>query len=242
MGFRTKTIQLLIEINEKIIFYPALKKFYSKQLKRKDISIIDVGSNKGQSIDFFLNINKQAQIFAFEPNKKLFQKLISKYKQNSRIHLYNTGISNNTGKLVFHENILDETSSFEELNFESAYLHKKAKVLGVNKDQLIVDSYEVRVTTLQVFLTENPNIYFDVLKIDVEGHELQSLKGLFDGTIKNYPVRFIQLESHSDDMYLNVSPGAIDDLLKENGFEEIAKFKHGFGNFYEIIYENKRTV
>ena len=242
MGFRTKIIQLLIEVNEKIFFYPALKKFYSAKLKQKHISIIDVGSNKGQSIDFFLSIHKQGQVFGFEPNKKLFQKLCIKYRKNPRIHLYNTGISSRTGTLVFNENMLDETSSFEELNFDSAYLEKKAKVLGVNKEKLIVDSYEAAVTTLDMFLNENPDLYVDVLKIDVEGHELQSLKGLFTGKNKNYPVRFIQLESHADDMYLNVSPVAIENLLKENGFEEIVKFKHGFGNFYEIIYENKRSA
>ena len=239
MAFRTKLIQLFIDINEKIIFYPKLKRFYSVALKNKLINIIDVGTNKGQSIDFFLKINQQAIIFGFEPNKKLFQKLLVKYSSNSNIRLHNKGISDTSGKLTFHENILDETSTFQEVNTASVYLAKKARVLGVSTEKLIVDSYEVEVTTLDIFLSENPNVYFDVLKIDVEGHELQSLKGLFSNSNIALPIRYIQIESHSDDMYLNNSSADIEALLKNNGFYEVARFKHGFGDFYEIIYENK---
>ena len=242
MSLRTKLIQVMIDVNERIVFYPALKRFYASALKGKNISVIDVGSNKGQSINFFMEIDKQAKIFGFEPNKKLFDALTKKYAGLKSIQLCNAGISSTTGKLVFHENILDETSTFEELNFDSEYLERKAKILGVKKNELVVGSYEVDVLTLDVFLNDHPNTYFDVLKIDVEGHELQTLKGLFTGTAKKIPVRFIQLESHNDDMYLNASAGEIAGLLKENGFHEAARFKHGFGDFHEIIYENKKNA
>ncbi len=241
MSIRTKIIQLLIDVNEKIIFYPALKKFYSENLKNKTINVIDVGSNKGQSIDFFLRIEKDCKIFGFEPNKKLFDKLLIKYKSNPSIKIYNYGISNKVGKLTFHENILDETSTFEQLNYNSSYLEKKAKILGVEKDKLIVDSYEVDVITLEMFLTNHPEMYFDVLKIDVEGHELQSIKGLFTSSKKNYPIKYLQLESHNDDMYLNQASDEIKKILNANNFFEVAKIKHGFGDFYEIIYENKSS-
>ena len=72
MKFRTQIIQKLIHINESIFFYPKLKKFYKKNLTHNQINIIDVGANKGQSIDFFLEINQNASINSFEPNKKLF--------------------------------------------------------------------------------------------------------------------------------------------------------------------------
>ena len=242
MHFRTRIIQFLIDINERIFFYPRLYGFYSAQLKKKDITVIDVGSNKGQSIDFFCKINRKAVIFGFEPNRKLFLKLVEKYHSNPGIRLYNTGISNQCGQLVFHENILDETSTFQEINYESIYLAKKAKVLGVDKKELIVDSYNVDVTTLKVFLTEHPGIFFDVLKIDVEGHEFQSLQGLFDGNGKELSVRYIQIESHNDDMYLNTSVKEIKELLNNNGFNEVARIKHGFGDFYEIVYENRHIA
>ena len=237
MKLRTKIIQSLIHINEAIFFYPKLKKFYKDNLKNASVSILDVGANKGQSIDFFLGINPKAKITAFEPNKKLFHFLEEKYQSNANINLNNIGVSNTNGELEFNENILDETSTFESLNLESKYLEKKAKVLGVTKESIIVDKYKVAVITLSEFFKSNENSLFDVLKIDVEGHELQVLEGLFsDGN--QIKIRLIQLESHNDDMYLsNSKHGDIDQLLNKNGYFEIAKIKHGFGDFAEIIYE-----
>jgi FkbM family methyltransferase len=239
MKLRTKIIQSLIHINEAIFFYPKLKKFYKDNLKSTSVSILDVGANKGQSIDFFLGINPNAKITAFEPNKKLFQLLEEKYKNNGNIILNNLGVSNTNGELEFNENILDETSTFESLNLDSKYLEKKAKVLGVTKESIIVDKYKVAVITLSEFLKSNESNSFDVLKIDVEGHELPVLEGLFSNG-NQFKIRLIQLESHNDDMYLSNSKHEdIDQLLNKNGYFEIAKIKHGFGDFAEIIYENK---
>jgi hypothetical protein len=239
MKLRTKIIQSLIHINEAVFFYPKLKKFYKENLKNASVSILDVGANKGQSIDFFLGINPNAKITAFEPNKKLFQFLQEKYHSNANINLNNLGVSNTNGELEFNENILDETSTFESLNLDSKYLEKKAKVLGVTKESIIVDKYKVAVVTLSEYLKLNDNSFFDVLKIDVEGHELQVLEGLFSNG-NQFKIRLIQLESHNDDMYLsNSKHGDIDQLLNKNGYFEIAKIKHGFGDFAEIIYEYK---
>ena len=136
---------------------------------------------------------------------------------------------------------MDETSTFEELNLDSKYLKKKSKVLGVTMDKTIVDNYKVNVIRLTDFLKENPNTKYDVLKIDVEGHELQSLQGLFNDELKAIPIRYIQIESHSDDMYLsNNQHHEIESLLNKNGFFKAAEIKHGFGDFAEIIYENKK--
>lgn len=244
MNIRTKIIQKLVHINEEIFFYPKLKKFYKDNLLSKEVKIIDIGANKGQSIDFFLNIYPNAEIDSFEPNKKLFSFLQNNYmsKNNSRknIKLHNLGLSNIKGELIFHENILDETSTFEELNLNSKYLQKKAKVLGVTKENIIVDNYKVNVIRLSDFILQNPGVLYEILKIDVEGHELQCLQGLFNDELKTIPIRFIQLESHNDDMYLsNNQHNDIEILLNKNGFFKKTEIKHGFGDFSEIIYENK---
>ncbi len=241
MKLRTNLIQTILQWNERVFFYTKLKAFYRKHLVNDNLTIVDVGSNKGQSIDFFLSLNPKCKIHGFEPNVELYRKLISKYSSKPQIEIYNEGVSSKSGKLLFHENIMNETSSFESLNYESKYLKRKAQILGVPVKNIIAKSYEVDVIALSTFFMNHPSIFVDVLKIDVEGHEYDCLLGLFQNKQKAYPIKFLQIENHNDDMYLHNNKDAmIQELLKANGFEEMHKIKHAFGDFYEIIYLNTR--
>jgi FkbM family methyltransferase len=238
MNIRIKFIQFLININENIIFYPRLRTFYESRKSDQDnmTIIFDVGANKGQSIDFFSKIYENVQIYAFEPNPNLFLYLKTKYKNKNNIMIYNLGVSNISGQLELNETITDETSTFEELNYESKYLQKKANILGVSKENIICEKYFVDVIRLNDFIEREKITKIDILKIDTEGHELKCLQGLFiNNTI---PIDYIQLESHNDDMYLmDETKGQIPFLLKSNGFKKSTVIKHGFGDFNECIYE-----
>jgi len=77
----------------------------------------------------------------------------------------------------------------------------------------------------------------ELLKIDVEGHELDCLMGLSSQSAAK--IKYIQLEQHVSDMYLRKT--GFDEIhahLDHLGFHEIKRFKHGFGGFYEIIFKN----
>jgi len=233
---RIKLLQALIHLNERIYFYPKLKSFYLKNIAFSDPIILDVGANKGQTIDFFLGLFKECTIYSFEPNQELFERLQKKYSTKENVHLFNVGISNQKGTLSFHESVLNETSTFEELNYNSAYLKRKASILGVKPAKVIKRSYEVDVITLADFISANKIDRIDVLKIDTEGHEFKCLLGLFK-TNEKFPIQFIQLEEHNDDMYLNKIPEEeMSSLLEQNGFVLFEKIQHGFGDFNELIY------
>ena len=65
----------------------------------------------------------------------------------------------------------------------------------------------------------------DFIKIDVEGHELNCLKGLFDGL--NARIKCVQIEAQSNDLYINNDHlNEIFDLMKRNGFDQSKKIKH----------------
>ena len=71
-------IRSLINLNEEIFFYPKLKKIYNSINKNKKLKLlVDVGVNRGQSIRFFKKINRDIEIFGFEPNIRLFNNLIN---------------------------------------------------------------------------------------------------------------------------------------------------------------------
>lgn len=230
-------VQSIVELNEKFIFNRRIVKFYKEELSQNLKSVIDVGVNTGQSIEIFLKISKDCSVIGFEPNPTLFRMLEKKYADNPNIRLNKLGISDKKGTKFFHENVMHSTSSFEELNFNSDYLSKKAKILGVKKEDIISKSYEVETTTLYDHINANCIHDIDILKIDTEGHEYHCLQGLFLGTLK-VEVRYIQIEEHHDDMYLKKkSFKDIKDLLNKNGYKLEAKIEHGFGDFQEMIFK-----
>lgn len=238
-ALRIKIVEKIVEINEKFVFERRLHKFYKTTFNNKINCVIDVGSNKGQTIDFFLKINPGCRIFGFEPNPKLFKKLTDKYSGNKNVKLFKHGISDSDGTKTFHENIFDSTSSFEDLNLNSAYLKKKSSILGVKPENIIKSSYKVDIITLSNFIKNNITEDIDVIKIDTEGHEHACLLGLFKQKF-NINIKYLQLENHNDDMYTNRIPfEETKKYLKENNYKLYCKIKHGFGNIEEVIFKHK---
>lgn len=240
-NLRVQLIKLTINTIERFTFEKKLRKYYKAVMGSQINVIIDVGSNKGQTIDFFIRINPNCTIYGFEPNPSLFSYLEKKYKGRSNIRLFNMGVSSQNGELIFNENVLNHTSSFENLNKDSAFLKKKARILGVSVDKIIKRSYPVKTITLAEFIQNNITTDVDILKIDTEGHEYSCLVGLFKDKL-NVNIKYLQLESHNDDMYEATSSGSenIPALLKQNNFELVKKIAHSIGQFDELIYLNKK--
>lgn len=230
-----KLVSYLIELNEAIFFYPKLRRFYEKHLPENP-KIFDVGANKGQSADFFFSIRQKAEITSFEPNPSLFTFLTKKYAGKPNLTLVNKGISNAKQLLPFYINQLDLTSSFESLNPTSKYLAKKAQLLGVKPSDIIRETIEIETISLRDYIQSQGVTHIDLLKIDTEGHELKCLTGLLP--IDNCQIDRIQIENHHDDMYQTLdSFESIESFLVKNGYKIEVTIKHGFGDFYEMIFK-----
>lgn len=235
---RIQTIKFVIDIIERLTFEKKLAKYYKQVFGTRINLVIDVGTNKGQTIDFFLKINPHCRIYGFEPNPDLYNHLIKKYQGRNNITIVNMGVSSQSGELIFKQNVLDHTSTFENLNKDSGFLKKKAKILGVSVENIITKSYLVKTISLTEFIQNTVKADIDILKIDTEGHEYSCLKGLFTKDLQAH-IKYIQLESHNDDMYDNTALNKeIPVILRENNFEPAKIIHHAFGDFDEVIYRN----
>ena len=106
-------------------------------------------------------------------------------------------------------------------------------------DEIVKESYPIEVTTISDFINNRLTEKIDILKIDTEGHEYACLTGLFKSKL-NCDIEYIQLEQHTDDMYLNrKSPDKIYDILNKNGYEIEAIIKHGFGDLVDLVFRKK---
>ena len=216
-----------------------LLKFF---FKSRNITIVDVGANKGQSIMRYKKIFPESKIFSFEPDPKIFKELNMNVKKYRNINLYNfaLGDKNSIKKFYFNKNSSD-TSSIVPFNSKSfsikSNFHPKIKYKP--KDIIIKN---IVVKKGDFVLRKLKKIHF--LKTETQGFEYNVLKG-FKNSFKN--IIMIKLSVILDDVYnLDVNKNHIKilDLLK-NDFV-IYDICHIYKNFnsyrtlwFEYIFVNK---
>ena len=108
----------MIFLHKKII-----KEIKSVLSTQRSISIIDVGSHKGEYILSILKNFNIDKIYGFEPNDEIFTKLIKNFSSD-KIRLYNYGVSDEKGEVFLNKNIESSSSSINDLNTNSKYYKK----------------------------------------------------------------------------------------------------------------------
>jgi FkbM family methyltransferase len=191
---------------------------------KKIDNIIDCGANEGLYTDLLISFFPKANYFLFEPNKKLFSTLSKKYSDFNNIKIFEYALSNESAEVDFFETEYHGLSSLYKRKHES----RNKKIL------------EFRSTTkvkTRKFESLNITEPIDFLKIDVEGAELNVLKG-FENKIRNVSViqfEFGRANLDSKDSFLDfynffrnnnfdlyrITPNKLKKINKYSYFEEM---------------------
>ena len=129
--------------------------------------IFDVGSNKGQFLQLALDNMKidNFSVHCFEPGRETFKMLAENSKGNEKIKLNNIGIGKEKGEAILH---FDSAGSGlasltrRRLDHFNIYFEKSEKV---------------EINTIDNYCMENAINHIHLLKLDIEGHELDALAG-----------------------------------------------------------------
>jgi FkbM family methyltransferase len=171
-GLNSKNISSTIHDGELLLL---------KYLLNTESVFFDIGSNTGTYAYFAEKIIAQKNIYLFEPEKELFFQLRQIYSQ---AHVFNMAMSNKTGlqqfKIPYVNGVLDKSLSTLEIH-----------ALEKNETKNII--YEVTTDSLDAF-TKTKNIFPDLIKIDVEGHEQTVLKGAEAYINNHFPTMIIEIE------------------------------------------------
>jgi FkbM family methyltransferase len=242
--FKITVIENIIEFLE-TPYYRKLSKFYlgiqKSEIHGEDLDngyiqvIFDVGANTGQSVFLFKKIFPTSLIYSFEPQVETFERLSMNLESGgvSAVKIFNLGLSNTNGESDFHVSPLSLVSTFSPSYVRSKYSVLRNFLLGNYKSAY---SREVRapVATLDQICRRNRIEEIFILKVDVEGHELEVLQGA-RGMIKKKNIGFIQLERQRN--YLRESRAfEIDKILTDSGYSKILEIRHLFGILGEDIY------
>ena len=132
--------------------------------------LLDVGAHHGWFFHCWLDWCPQAEVYAFEPTTESFKRADELYGADSRVHLFQQGLGAQIGELSL--NILADSQ------VSNSFLEPDQKTwASIEYVTGEISTRRVPVTTLDSFCATKgiPAAY--LLKIDVQGYELEVLKG-----------------------------------------------------------------
>jgi len=145
------------------------------------VRVFDVGANLGGYANQVLARLQHVELYCFEPSRKTFEGLARNVTPRKGLSLLNFGLSDTAGTL-------DLFSDAETSGMASVY-HRQLEHLNV---QMKLQE-QITLQTLDGFCQQNAITKIDLLKLDVEGHEFNVLKGA-SGLLSAAAIDFIQFE------------------------------------------------
>ena len=138
----------------------------SRLLDRPIRLAVDVGANKGLYTDAVLSRFPEAEVHLFEPSKRNVEHLNDKYKSNDNVIVNKKALSSNAGVSLLYSDV--EGSGLASL-VKRDLQHKN--ISFVFEEPVETERFD------RYFFEVLRGKDVDLLKIDVEGHELEVLRG-----------------------------------------------------------------
>lgn len=164
---------------------------------------IDVGTHTGDILDVLLQQSPNGRHFGFEPIPLLYQQLQTKYSSKSNVQLFDYALSNTNG-----------TTSFNYVTSNPSYSGIKKRMYDRRgeTDTLI----EVKTAKLDDLLLQQTG-KIDFIKIDVEGGELDVLKGASALLTRDKPVVIFECGLGGTDIY-QTTPAQLFQFFELHGY------------------------
>lgn len=187
--------------------------------------VFDVGANVGDWTGLALGVNPQLRVHCFEPSITAFQRLQSRSFPAEQVLLNRCGLGATEGEMALY-------LFSAESGLSSLYPRK-----GIGKSQTRIE--HVRMDTLDSYCQRRGVDHIDLLKLDVEGHELRVLEGSAS-MLAGGRVRRIQFEYGGTYIDARVLLKDMFDLLTSYGYQLSKIYPRGLRPFkgYHQTLEN----
>jgi FkbM family methyltransferase len=131
------------------------------------LCIFDVGANTGQYLRAACRLlaGERFHVHSFEPSPGTYEKLVENTQQDPKVTLNNFGLGSKSEERDFY--------SDSPLSGLASLTRRRLTHLGIDMDY----TERVRITTLDDYCHDREIESIDLLKLDVEGHELDVLNG-----------------------------------------------------------------
>jgi FkbM family methyltransferase len=146
--------------------------------------IFDIGANEGQTTRRYRQHFANAPIFAFEPYPASFEKLSAAFPNDSSVKVFPLAVSDQVGTATLYVNHFDPTHSLlprpsSQRRYYPRYAGPKTTI-------------EVEVTCIDTFAAQNDIKEIDILKLDIQGGELNALRGALQA-LQSVPLVYLEI-------------------------------------------------
>ena len=151
---------------------------------------VDVGANRGQSIESTLLFKPDAQVVSFEPNPLLAQELERQYRSRKNIRIVSKGLADSVGQFTLFVPQYKRIICYDlaSLDRESAtnWINGQ-RVFGFDPAKLNIAEFKCEVSTLDM-----QHVKPIFIKVDVQGLEYNVLNGARETLRQWEPVLLIE--------------------------------------------------
>ena len=152
------------------------------KLVKPDATVVDVGVNIGETLmNIARLVGEGGRVFGFEVNPRTLKKCQRNLSLNAfrNIALHGVGLGRSPGRLrIFSPSLRNSGGD-------------RLRDLGEDAGGA---ARTVAVTTLDAFATEHGLAHVDLIKIDVEGFEMNVIAGALETLRRDHPVLFVELD------------------------------------------------
>lgn len=198
------------ELHPKAVFETELRAVLGANL----LSAVDVGGAVDLQPHWHKLVNN-ANLYVYEPHPESYRDLMAKREKLEKKELYhvlNEALSGSGGRRTLYMTNAPTGSTIVEINRASAYCDPSDSYLFPIKE------VPLETTTLERSLATAKVTEIDLIKLDIQGAELEVLQGLGRGLLDQ--LLCFELELHLNDMYVGgTGPAEMMKFINDHGFE-----------------------
>jgi len=167
----------------------------------REAVVLDVGANIGFTSSMFANEVPSGHVYGFEPSPQVFPRLNETLALNgfTNCSTYQLGMGKEPGALAFYDDP-GSASASHIVSGDNAYN---------------VPTTSIEVSTIDAFVKKEGLTRVDMIKIDVEGFELDVLAGAVETLARFRPKVYLEFNSFTLIAYGNLNPRFVIEKLVE---------------------------
>lgn len=202
----------------------------SDYIRKGDI-VFDIGANAGEYTFKFEQCVGSKNVYSFEPIPKLYKNLKRIFRKvNIELLAFSNKSTLSQFKIPVINDVVYDTRGKLDIEITEP---------GETNYELI----EVQCKTIDEYVIQKSIPKIKLIKIDVEGHEFNVLKGATKTLRKLKPIILIEIEQRHHDMPIDVIFNFINELGYEIKFYSVSDFKYyGIEDFNVLKYQNYENI